>query len=73
MSKIEWPFFVAHGEEDKICDIGGSKLIYELANSKDKTLKVSLRQVLLYVCTTAVGCCWNLYVLFAWSNIRKVL
>jgi len=34
------PFIVLHGEDDKVTDKGGSKLLYEVALSNDKTLKL---------------------------------
>ncbi|GFU33593.1 monoglyceride lipase [Nephila pilipes] len=39
-SEIKVPFFIAHGDEDKICHLDGSKKFYELSRSSDKTLKV---------------------------------
>lgn len=40
MKEIEWPFFLAHSEVDKLCDVGGSKLLFEVCKSKDKTFKL---------------------------------
>ncbi|XP_051509227.1 monoglyceride lipase isoform X1 [Myxocyprinus asiaticus] len=37
---ITWPFFILHGDEDKLCDIRGSHLMYNEAKSTDKKLKV---------------------------------
>ncbi|XP_043934479.1 monoglyceride lipase isoform X2 [Protopterus annectens] len=37
---IAWPFLVMHGDADKLCDIRGSHLMYEKAQSRDKTLKI---------------------------------
>ncbi|KAG7271895.1 hypothetical protein CRUP_038147 [Coryphaenoides rupestris] len=37
---IAWPFLLLHGDVDKLCDIGGSRLLYERATSADKKLKV---------------------------------
>lgn len=34
------PFIVLHGEDDKVTDKGVSKLLYEVASSNDKTLKL---------------------------------
>lgn len=40
LADITWPFLIIHGDEDKICDIRGSFLMYEKAVSIDKCLKV---------------------------------
>nr|XP_023691085.1 monoglyceride lipase isoform X1 [Paramormyrops kingsleyae] len=37
---IKWPFLLLHGDHDKLCDIGGSQIMYEKALSTDKKLKV---------------------------------
>ncbi|XP_068454519.1 monoglyceride lipase [Clinocottus analis] len=37
---ISWPFLLLHGDEDKLCDIRGSQMMYENAPSSDKKLKV---------------------------------
>ncbi|XP_031422302.1 monoglyceride lipase isoform X2 [Clupea harengus] len=37
---ITWPFLLLHGDADKLCDIGGSQLMYDQAKSSDKTLKI---------------------------------
>ncbi len=34
------PFLVLHGDEDKLCNIEGSKALYEKAPVKDKTFKI---------------------------------
>ncbi|KAJ8301320.1 hypothetical protein KUTeg_020307 [Tegillarca granosa] len=39
MESIEWSFFVLHGDQDRMCDVRGSKMLYEKAASKDKKLK----------------------------------
>ncbi len=41
LPKITWPFFILHGEADKLCDIKGSHLMYNEAKSTDKRLKVN--------------------------------
>ncbi|XP_067908258.1 monoglyceride lipase-like [Heterodontus francisci] len=40
LPKITWPILILHGEADKLCDIRGSFLLYKLAASSDKSLKV---------------------------------
>lgn len=40
MPEITLPILILHGAADRICDSGGSKMLYELAGSKDKTLKL---------------------------------
>ncbi|XP_037391724.1 monoglyceride lipase isoform X1 [Pygocentrus nattereri] len=40
LPNITWPFFILHGNEDKLCDIGGSHLMHNQAQSTDKKLKV---------------------------------
>lgn len=37
---ISWPFLLLHGDADKLCDIRGSKMMYEKAASLDKKLTV---------------------------------
>ncbi|XP_028264695.1 monoglyceride lipase isoform X1 [Parambassis ranga] len=37
---ISWPFLLLHGDADKLCDIRGSKVMYENASSSDKKIKV---------------------------------
>jgi len=37
---IGWPFLLLHGDDDKLCDIKGSKMMYEKASAADKKLKV---------------------------------
>ncbi|XP_043700419.1 caffeoylshikimate esterase-like [Telopea speciosissima] len=38
--EIEIPLLVLHGEGDLVCDSESARLVYELAESKDKTLKI---------------------------------
>ena len=40
MSKIKLPILIMHGAADQLSDPTGSKLLYERAGSKDKTLKL---------------------------------
>ncbi|KAF7649002.1 hypothetical protein LDENG_00148460 [Lucifuga dentata] len=37
---ISWPFLLLHGDSDKLCDIRGSRMMYENAASMDKKIKV---------------------------------
>ncbi|XP_047235981.1 monoglyceride lipase isoform X1 [Girardinichthys multiradiatus] len=37
---ISWPFLLLHGDADKLCDIRGSKMMYENTASSDKKLKI---------------------------------
>ncbi|XP_076010081.1 monoglyceride lipase isoform X2 [Genypterus blacodes] len=37
---ISWPFLLLHGDADKLCDIRGSRMMYENAASADKKMKV---------------------------------
>ncbi|XP_008411425.1 monoglyceride lipase isoform X1 [Poecilia reticulata] len=37
---ISWPFLLLHGDADKLCDIRGSKMMYENAASSDKKLTI---------------------------------
>ena len=39
---ITWPFLLLHGNADKLCDIRGSQMMYEKAQSSDKELKVGV-------------------------------
>ena len=38
---VEYPFFIMHGEQDKICSVDGSQTMYDQAKSTDKTIKVN--------------------------------
>lgn len=49
---ISWPFFLLHGDADKLCDIRGSKLMYEKAQSSDKKIKVGM------ICSLYILCNW---------------
>ncbi|XP_015203420.1 monoglyceride lipase isoform X2 [Lepisosteus oculatus] len=40
LPNIAWPFLLLHGDADKLCDIKGSQVMYEKAQSLDKKLKV---------------------------------
>ncbi|XP_078059545.1 monoglyceride lipase-like [Mustelus asterias] len=40
LPSISWPMLILHGDADRLCDIRGSILLYKLACSSDKTLKV---------------------------------
>ncbi|KAG9270915.1 monoglyceride lipase isoform X2 [Astyanax mexicanus] len=40
LPNITWPFYILHGDADKLCDIGGSHLMFNQAKSTDKKLKV---------------------------------
>ncbi|XP_072025673.1 monoglyceride lipase-like isoform X3 [Amphiura filiformis] len=40
LSDIRWPFLLQHGDEDKMAEVSGSRLMYEKAASKDKTLTI---------------------------------
>ncbi|KAM4563828.1 monoglyceride lipase isoform 1-T1 [Odontesthes bonariensis] len=37
---ISWPFLLLHGDDDKLCDIRGSKMMYENTASSDKKIQV---------------------------------
>lgn len=45
---ISWPFLLLHGDDDKLCDIRGSMMMYEKASSSDKKIKVGKHLVLLF-------------------------
>lgn len=38
---LKTPFLALHGDADTTCSIEGSKILHKLAQSEDKTLKVS--------------------------------
>lgn len=40
LNQFSTPFFILHGELDGLCALAGSKILYEVAPVKDKTLKV---------------------------------
>ncbi|XP_038067307.1 monoglyceride lipase-like [Patiria miniata] len=37
---VRWPFLLQHGDQDKLAEISGSRLMYEKAPSEDKTFTV---------------------------------
>uniref|UniRef100_A0A3Q0SKG6 Monoglyceride lipase n=1 Tax=Amphilophus citrinellus TaxID=61819 RepID=A0A3Q0SKG6_AMPCI len=37
---ISWPFLLLHGDTDKLCDIRGSRMMYENSSSTDKKIKI---------------------------------
>ena len=39
-SALQIPLLVMHGADDRLCDPAGSRQLYELAQSKDKLLKL---------------------------------
>ena len=39
-ARITLPLFILHGSGDQIVDLAGAKMLYEKANSTDKTLKI---------------------------------
>lgn len=41
LPNITWPFFILHGNADKLCDIRGAHLMHNEAKSTDKKLKVN--------------------------------
>lgn len=42
---IHWPFLILHGDDDKLCDIRGSMMMYKNASSSDKKIKVGINLV----------------------------
>ncbi|GAG39340.1 unnamed protein product, partial [marine sediment metagenome] len=40
MPEINLPILIMHGTADRLCDPEGSRILYERANSRDKTLKL---------------------------------
>lgn len=40
LTNVEWPFLVLHGSDDKITNVSGSKLLFDLASSRDKQIKI---------------------------------
>lgn len=39
---ISWPFLLLHGDADKLCDIRGSRMMYDNSPSTDKKIKVCM-------------------------------
>lgn len=39
---INWPFLLLHGDADKLCDIRGSRMMHENAQSSDKKITVGI-------------------------------
>lgn len=39
---ISWPFLLLHGDTDKLCDIRGSRMMYDNSPSTDKKIKVCM-------------------------------
>lgn len=40
LGDIDWPFFTLHGDQDGLCELEGSRLLYEKAKSTDKKIKI---------------------------------
>lgn len=40
LPEVEWPFLILHGGKDLLCDIEGSKTLYDKAKSTDKSFKM---------------------------------
>ena len=40
LPEVSFPFLILHGDKDGLCDIAGSRQLYEVAKSADKSLKV---------------------------------
>ncbi|XP_078399153.1 monoglyceride lipase-like [Cetorhinus maximus] len=40
LPSITWAMLILHGDADKLCDIRGSFLLYKMAASSDKTMKI---------------------------------
>ncbi|XP_055022386.1 monoglyceride lipase isoform X2 [Boleophthalmus pectinirostris] len=43
LPNIHWPFYLLHGDADRLCDLRGSHLMYDSSTSTDKKLKVGSR------------------------------
>lgn len=54
---IRWPFLLLHGDADKLCDIRGSKVMYETASSSDKKIKVG--NVFIHVDIWLISAWWS--------------
>ncbi|KAJ0064572.1 hypothetical protein NL108_009777, partial [Boleophthalmus pectinirostris] len=39
LPNIHWPFYLLHGDADRLCDLRGSHLMYDSSTSTDKKLK----------------------------------
>lgn len=40
LPEIKWPFLLVHGTADRLCELEGSQVMYDKAQSSDKQLKV---------------------------------
>lgn len=64
---ISWPFLILHGDDDKLCDIRGSKMMHEKAASSDKKLKVGF---FVYKCKCLWSCRIFLF-FFKWLHFLQ--
>ena len=42
VKELKLPWLSVHGDQDKLCEISGSQLLYEQSVSEDKTFTVSI-------------------------------
>ena len=42
VKEVKLPWLDVHGDQDKLCEISGSQLLYEQSESEDKTFTVSI-------------------------------
>ena len=42
VKELKLPWLDVHGDQDKLCEISGSQLLYEQSESEDKTFTVSI-------------------------------
>ena len=47
--ELKLPWLDVHGDQDKLCEISGSQLLYEQSESEDKTFTVSITHPLFRV------------------------
>ena len=47
LPRIEWPFLVCHGDADQLTMVEGSMMLEQKAASKDKTIKVMVKWLLI--------------------------
>ena len=47
LPRIEWPFLVCHGDADQLAMVEGSTMLEQKAASKDKTIKVMVKWLLI--------------------------
>ena len=59
VKELKLPWLDVHGDQDKLCEISGSQLLYEQSESEDKTFTVSITRPLFKVSVKLKHTCYH--------------